>query len=491
MHGGPTWRNQAPQHTEKMKPIQKSATLLVGQYVESILYSRGRGIIYEISGEQTPETVLSIAKHGVFATGGSAMISVAFPSGRSRMIPESIIRGVQWTIFDRIATPAEVENLVAQAIAAEEAAKAEEQRQETNRKNRLAGQLAEFAGWLEPLPGSKKSDHALGAANIRKELKKAFPGVKFKVTSDSFSGGNSIDIRWTAGPTVREVESITAKYQEGSFNGMEDIYENNRANTWPDAFGGAKYVQEHRDMSPGSHKVVCEALRAHYDAVTDWDLERIASEILHATSYPISDVEITGVERWENPGTGPNFRATYSTADEPAPVQIAVEASPPEELTAAQAADTFDFLTLDPVHLTDCAAGFLDQLHDKLEDDNRHSENLILLALRYGSPEQVDEARRIFREHEKAGELAPELSRERWALYEKLSAGETEQTAEPLVDSTPAQAAALTPESMRETLSECFVALLGIAGNDKLALPPEGRLSYEKLAWKALAHSQP
>jgi hypothetical protein len=44
---------------------------------------------------------------------------------------------------------------------------------------------------------------------------------------------------------------------------------------------------------------------------------------------------------------------------------------------------------------------------------------------------------------------------------------------------------------MRETLRDCFVALLGIAGNDKLALPAEGRLAYEKLGWKALAHSQP
>jgi hypothetical protein len=53
---------------------------------------------------------------------------------------------------------------------------------------------------LERIDQSKKSSHALGAANIRKELKRVFPSVKFSVTSDSFSGGNSIHIGWTDGP---------------------------------------------------------------------------------------------------------------------------------------------------------------------------------------------------------------------------------------------------------------------------------------------------
>ena len=71
----------------------------------------------------------------------------------------------------------------------------------------------------------KSSSHAATAAAIKAELKAAFPNCKFSVTSDSFSGGDATRIHWTDGPTSKEVEAITSKYQYGSFNGMEDIYE--------------------------------------------------------------------------------------------------------------------------------------------------------------------------------------------------------------------------------------------------------------------------
>lgn len=87
-----------------------------------------------------------------------------------------------------------------------------------------------------------------GAANIRIELKRAFPSVKFSVKSEH-RGSSSINIGWTDGPTSEQVEKITGKYQEGSFNGMEDIYEYNHDAVWPDVFGGARYVFENRHES--------------------------------------------------------------------------------------------------------------------------------------------------------------------------------------------------------------------------------------------------
>ena len=41
---------------------------------------------------------------------------------------------------------------------------------------------------------------------IRQELAKAFPGIKFSVKSKSYSGGSSIDVGWTDGPTPKMVE---------------------------------------------------------------------------------------------------------------------------------------------------------------------------------------------------------------------------------------------------------------------------------------------
>jgi len=130
---------------------------------------------------------------------------------------------------------------VAQKKQEDDAAKAAAERQKT--LERIKKEHPE----LETTEKSGKSSHALGAANIRRELKKTFPGVKFSVRSESYSGGDSINISWDYGPFAKDVEAITGKYQEGNFNGMEDIYEYNRS-PWPEVFGGAKYVFESRNI---------------------------------------------------------------------------------------------------------------------------------------------------------------------------------------------------------------------------------------------------
>ena len=48
-----------------------------------------------------------------------------------------------------------------------------------------------------------------------------------------------------------KVEKITGKYQEGNFDGMNDIYEYNHENVFPNIFGGAQYVFENRHESNG------------------------------------------------------------------------------------------------------------------------------------------------------------------------------------------------------------------------------------------------
>ena len=86
---------------------------------------------------------------------------------------------------------------------------------------------------------------------IKKELTESFPGIKFSVRYKSYSGGDSIDISWEFGPTVAQVEKISQKYQEGSFNGMDDSYTYDPTKTVSATgevvnLGGAKYVFEHR-----------------------------------------------------------------------------------------------------------------------------------------------------------------------------------------------------------------------------------------------------
>lgn len=99
---------------------------------------------------------------------------------------------------------------------------------------------------------------ALAAKEIRKELKTAFPAVKFSIKSSNFSMGDSVNIDWVDGPTSKEVATITDKYQYGRFNGMEDLYENsNNRNDIPQA----KYVMVQRNMSEATKEIIINEIK--------------------------------------------------------------------------------------------------------------------------------------------------------------------------------------------------------------------------------------
>ena len=190
---------------------------------------------------------------------------------------------------------------------------------------------------LERVPAGGYTSAKQAAKNIRLELKRAFPGIKFSVTSQVYTGGDSVDIGWELGPTTKEVEAITGKYQEGHFNGMEDIYEENRDNIWPDIFGGAKYVSENRHEG-GALNIVAAALCDHWnlakpaDGKSWWtvrrpddhsghDIGNIARQILFAQSYPPGAI-ITGIEPHndeQKTGWEGHYRATYTAPQSAAP----------------------------------------------------------------------------------------------------------------------------------------------------------------------------
>jgi len=115
------------------------------------------------------------------------------------------------------------------------------------------------------------SIHAESAKAIRKELKKAYPTIKFSVTSQSYSGGNSVHVEWVDGPISDEVGKIAYKYQYGHFNGMEDIYENTNIRC---DLPQVKYVQIRRTISEDILNQVFESLQqthAYFDRVFSLD----------------------------------------------------------------------------------------------------------------------------------------------------------------------------------------------------------------------------
>ncbi len=91
---------------------------------------------------------------------------------------------------------------------------------------------------------------------VRKALAKAFPGVKFSVRSESYSGGCSVNVRWTDGPLTREVETVAKMFEGKRFDGMIDMGWS--ASLWLLPDGSATVASD-----PGSvgSMGVCQAVR--------------------------------------------------------------------------------------------------------------------------------------------------------------------------------------------------------------------------------------
>ena len=91
---------------------------------------------------------------------------------------------------------------------------------------------------------------------IRPVLKSTFPGVKFSVRSDTYAGGASIRIRWTDGPTRKEVDRVVSRYAGATFDGMRDLKEYKAPTIMAGPDGelrevsfGANYIFTDRDIS--------------------------------------------------------------------------------------------------------------------------------------------------------------------------------------------------------------------------------------------------
>lgn len=258
-----------------IKGNEFQGNLEVGMRVHSILYGGRDGIIFKIRGDQNPESIRSLGG-GCVVMGGSASIDVVFAKGSiSRGIPESIIRGVQWRISDGdLASEEEIQHALAYAELEsrrkEKSDKEEAQAKEECRKAFLAAHPE-----LDPVEPEKYDSLRKGSKNLKRELRDAFPKIKFSVRASSYSGGDSIDINWIDGPTSEEIEKIANKYQHGSFNGMEDIYEYSKSNVWPDVFGGAKYVMWNRSYSNDAY------LQAVAEVEKEYDIELKVSYMSH------------------------------------------------------------------------------------------------------------------------------------------------------------------------------------------------------------------
>ena len=81
-------------------------------------------------------------------------------------------------------------------------------------RRRIAVRLATLPKWMHELPRTPENPlHSKGAAAaMRKDLKKAFPGIKFSVTIGRGTGRAFIDCDWTDGPSEALVAGVVGFY---------------------------------------------------------------------------------------------------------------------------------------------------------------------------------------------------------------------------------------------------------------------------------------
>ena len=120
------------------------------------------------------------------------------------------------------------------------------------------------------------------AKNIRKDLKKAFPGYKFSVRSDRYSMGSSIDVMWVDGPATKAVEKIIDQYSQIDRDAGGNILR-----------GGNRFIFAKRTYSPTSKKMFEAAVRKKFAEPNDFQGERWLEDdiwrTLQTTTLPASD----------------------------------------------------------------------------------------------------------------------------------------------------------------------------------------------------------
>jgi hypothetical protein len=166
---------------------------------------------------------------------------------------------------------------------------------------KIVAELRAKYPWANSIP-TTLSPWARAAACIKRELIDAFPGISFTVKSESYSMGNCVNIRWTLGPTTKQVDEIVGKYQDGHFDGMQDMYvhDNSAYNSaMEQVLAVAKNVSPSREIP----RELREQLKTDLTPLTDrrdYELEREMYELVGRTSFAPNE-QYAGV-KWNDEG---------------------------------------------------------------------------------------------------------------------------------------------------------------------------------------------
>lgn len=113
---------------------------------------------------------------------------------------------------------------------------------------------------------NENDDHNIVGKNIRTELKRNFPGIKFSVRYCSFAGDDAFYISWNDGPTSKQVDAVVEKYQHSHADPDPNVDGHfYRPSVFNELFGGVSYVSTYRDIT----EKAIEVMRMKYPDLTE------------------------------------------------------------------------------------------------------------------------------------------------------------------------------------------------------------------------------
>lgn len=148
------------------------------------------------------------------------------------------------------ADPLVVEQFIKLAEQAKAKARQEDLARRENDRKEIEN-LPSLFPFLTPLSQFPKKDRQLCAiANIRTELKRTYPSIKFSVRKNNYY---ATYIYWTDGPTQKEVDVLVGKYEDHQTDHSGDFRDYSPSN-FNHVFGGSNYIFTQREISEESSK---------------------------------------------------------------------------------------------------------------------------------------------------------------------------------------------------------------------------------------------
>lgn len=192
-------------------------------------------------------------------------------------------------------SPAEIEQAIHEAEARQERDRIEAERAAEESRIRREQYRKEYDYLIECGRYNVKA----ATNNIRRVLKHDFPKQKFSVITRNY---DTITIRWTDGPTVKQVNSSVGLFEGKSFDGMTD-YEDIVTNDFNAVFGGVGYIFTEREMSDAVRDNLMQELNTRFErsyAYNDYCVERCRDfetvVLIEFKNRDLSPVQADGIE---------------------------------------------------------------------------------------------------------------------------------------------------------------------------------------------------